>query len=347
MWSYGNRADGRGGRRPVDLLHSGCGFFGRDPIDTGCIIVVAASSALGAARLAQRYTQREVGRILGLEPSRLRYWTRLQLVRPHSRWGERFYSFGDLVALRTIQRVTGNRVPARRLRRTLDLIERQFGKSSLPLQELRLVEQGRNVVVVPPGANSPFDPVTQQWVFLFDSTSEQKLRPMSPQSAEELFETAIDCEARPELLPQAIETYRRVIQLSPNWIEAHINMGVALYQLGRVDEAQSAFRAAVQLDPMNGISRYNLGCVLEERGQIDEAIEHLQRAASMMPGHPDVHFNLALAYDKRGERRMAREQWMLYLRYAPNGPWAEQARARLRQHNHRRANAPIPFPKKA
>ncbi|HUJ30865.1 MAG TPA: tetratricopeptide repeat protein [Candidatus Acidoferrum sp.] len=329
-------------------MHSVLWNSGEDTIDTGCIIIGVESSTLGAAGLAQqRYTQREVRRILGLEASRLRYWTRLQLVRPRSRWGERFYSFGDLVALRTIQRLTKNRVPAKRVQRAVSLIERQFGQVSLPLQELRLVEQGRHVVVVPPGASSPFDPLTQQWVFLFDGTQEQKLRPMSAQSAEELFQSAIDCESQTESLPQAIETYRRVIELSPNWVEAHINMGVALYQLGRIEEAQSAFRLAVQIDPMNSISRYNLGCVLEERGELDEAIEHLQRAARMMPAHPDVHFNLALAYDKRGERRLAREQWMLYLRYAPNGPWADQARARLRQYGRRRGNAPIPFPRKA
>lgn len=171
---------------------------------------------------------------------------------------------------------------------------------------------------------------------------------MSARTAEELFEIAIDCESRSETLAEAVENYQRVIELAPEWVEAHINLGVALYQMGRTREAQDAFRAAVDLDPMNGISRYNLGCVLEEQGEIDEAINHLRSAARMMPAHADVHFNLALAYDKRGERRLAFEQWTLYLRYAPNGPWAEQARARLRQVTGRRKmSAPIPFPRKA
>ena len=126
--------------------------------------------------------------------------------------------------------------------------------------------------------------------------------------------------ARPSRLPQAIENYERVLELAPDWIDAHINRGVALYQMGRIDDAKAAFLAAVQLDPLNGISRYNLGCVLEEQGEIDDAIRHLRRAAKAMPGHADVHFNLALAYEKKNERRLAREEWVLYLRYAPNGP---------------------------
>jgi tetratricopeptide (TPR) repeat protein len=171
---------------------------------------------------------------------------------------------------------------------------------------------------------------------------------MMGKKPEELFETALNYEAFAELLPQAVETYRRVLELAPDWVEAHINLGVALYQMGRADEARAAFRSAVQLDPANGISLYNLGCVLEEQGEIEEAISHLRRAARLMPGHADVHFNLALAYEKRGTRKLAREQWILYLRHAPSGQWADEARAHLKQYSARRKRCePIPFRRKA
>jgi len=270
-------------------------------------------------------------------------------VRPLARWGERFYSFGDLVALRTLQRLTDHRIPARRVRRAVNLIAQQFGASDLPLQEWRFVEQGRDLLVIPPGASRPFSPLKQQWAFPFEPASRpRKLYAIPGPSAEELFQSALDCESNPELLPQAIERYRQVIDLTPGWVDAHINLGVALYQMGRPDEARAEFLSAVELDPLNGISRYNLGCVLEEQGEIDQAIEHLRRAVRALPAHPDVHFNLALAYEKRGERRLAREQWLLYLRHAPNGPWAEQARVHLRQCSEpRKPVAPIPFPRKA
>ncbi|MGA8223604.1 MAG: tetratricopeptide repeat protein [Candidatus Acidiferrales bacterium] len=301
--------------------------------------------------MAQRYTRREVGRILGLDAGRLRYWERLRLVRPKARWGERFYNFGDLVALRTIKRLTDNRIPARRVRHTVTLLEQQFGEPARPLQELRLLEQGRELLVIPPGDSRPFNPLRQQWVFPFGAPSQRaKLHSMTGRTPEELFEAALECETRQEMLPEAIQTYLRVVELAPDWIEAHINLGVAYYQMGQLSDARAAFFNAVQLDPMNGISRYNLGCTLEELGELDEAVEHLERAARAMPAHADVHFNLALAYEKRGERRRAREHWVFYLRYAPNGPWAQQARARLKQYSSgraRRRSAPIPFPRKA
>jgi tetratricopeptide (TPR) repeat protein len=298
--------------------------------------------------LVQRYTRKEVGRILGVEPSRLRYWERLRLVRPRARWGERFYSFGDLAASRTLQRLTKLKVPALRVRRAVTLMEQQFGESPLQLQELRFVEQGRDLLVISPGGNRPFNPIKQQWAFPFEAATPAKLHAMTGPTPEELFQTALDCETRPELLPQAIENYRQVLDRAPEWVDAHINLGVALYQMGHAAEACAEFFAAVQLDPLNGISRYNLGCVLEEQGEIDQAIDHLQRAARAMPAHADVHFNLALAYEKRGEIRMAREQWALYLRNAPNGAWVEEARAHLKQCSaQRKLSPPIPFPRKA
>jgi tetratricopeptide (TPR) repeat protein len=301
----------------------------------------------GFGSLTQRYTRREVGRILGLDARHLRYWERLQLVRPHARWGERFYTFGDLVALRNIQRLTQNKISARRVRRVVRLLEQEHGGGPLALQEWRFLEQGRDVLVISPSDTRPFNPIRRQWAFSFDQDAKPlKLRSMVGPTPEELFQSAMNSEGTVDSLPQAVQNYERVLALVPDWIDAHINRGVALYQMGKIDDAKAAFQAAVHLDPLNGISRYNLGCVLEEQGEIEDAIRHLRRAAKAMPAHADVHFNLALAYEKKKEWRLAREHWTLYLRYAPHGPWAEQARARLKAAGSKRrssSSAPIPF----
>lgn len=317
--------------------------------DIGCIILVRHSSLWGRKGLNQRYTQREVGRILGVREGRLLYWERLRLVRPRARWGRRFYSFSDLVALRSLKQVTESRVPARRVKQAVSLIESQFGEAPLPLHQLRLVQLGGEIAIVPPGSAQPFDPFRRQWLLPFEPLpAGVKLHPMSTQSPGDLFEAALRCEESADLLPNAVACYRRVIDLAPHWIEAHINLGVAYYQLGQIDNAMDAFLSAVKIDPGSGISRYNLGCVLEEKGDIDQAIDHLRRAASIMPAHADVHFNLALALEKKNERRQALEEWQMYLRYAPNGPWAEQARARVRTYMApHRPPAPIPFPRRS
>lgn len=301
--------------------------------------------------MTQRYTQREVSRMLGVDKRQLRYWERLDLVHPQARWGERFYSFGDLVALRNIKSVTDRKIPARRLHRAVTMIGRQFGElfGSKPpaIQELRLFDHGSEILVIPPGYARPFNPFKKQWAFAFPPETEvPKLHTMAGRTPDQLFEMALAFETQEETLAQAAAAYRRVLELAPDWIDARINLGVALYQMEQIGEARAEFRAAVQLDPENGIARYNLGCVLEEQGDVEEAIAHLGAAERVMPTHADVHFNLALAYDKTGEKELARQQWVLYLKYAPNGAWAEQARERLRQYStHRKQSPPIPFRK--
>jgi tetratricopeptide (TPR) repeat protein len=299
--------------------------------------------------LLESYTRKEVGRILGVEENRLRYWERLRLIRPQARWGERFYSFGDLVSLQTLQRLAQKKIPASRVQRAISLIEEQFEAPPLRLHELRTIEYGGEILIVPPGDSRPFDPIRRQWAFPFEAPSNSSnVRSMTVRTPEELFDAALRLESCPESLPDAAEGYRRVLDAAPDWIEAHINLGVALYQMGMTEEARAAFLSAVKLDPNNAISRYNLGCVLEEQGKLTEAIEHLSAAARAMPTHADVHFNLALAYEKTGDREMARAQWLLYLRHAPNGPWAHQARAHLKLCSTRRKPAePIPFPTKS
>jgi len=299
--------------------------------------------------LSDRYTRNEARRIVGLEERQLRYWERLRLVRPRIRWGEHFFNFGDLVALRTIKRLTDSRVPARRVRRAVTAIERQAGQPRLRLENLRLVECGHSVAIIPPGADAfPFDPLRNQWVLpLAQSAASGKVHQLESRSAEEWFELALAAEGAPEKLPEAVEAYQRVLDVAPDWVEAHINLGVALYHLRRLDEARRAFRGALARDPTNAICRYNLGCVLEETGDVDEAIDNLRCAVRAMPAHADAHFNLALAYEKKGERSRAREHWGLYLKFDPHGPWAEKARTRLEQlRPGRKLSPPIPFPGK-
>jgi tetratricopeptide (TPR) repeat protein len=286
---------------------------------------------------------------VGVDDRRLRYWERLRLVRPRIRWGERFYDFGDLVALRTIKRLTDSQVPARRLRRAVSAMERQLGGRPLRMEHLRMMECRRSVAFVLPGTFAPpFDPLERQWVLpLQTPPPTSNLHQLESRSSEEWFEIALAAEGNPETVGDAVEAYQRVIEISPDWVEAHINLGVALYHQRRLEDAQRSFLAAIALDPANAICRYNLGCVYEEAGKIDEAIENLRCAIRAMPNHADAHFNLALAYEKKGDPARAREHWSQYLKHDPHGTWAERAKTRIEQLRPGRIlPPPIPFPVK-
>ena len=195
----------------------------------------------------QRYTRREVGRILGVEPSRLRYWERLRLVRPRARWGERFYSFGDLVASRTLQRLTDNHIPARRVRRAVRLIEQQFGEPDVRCRNCASSSRAAMCWSFRPAPRALSARSSNSGSFSFEASARpSKLHAMAGPTPEELFQSALDCESNPDMLPQAVERYRQVLDLTPGWVDAHINLGVALYQLGRAEEARAEFLSAVR-----------------------------------------------------------------------------------------------------
>ena len=281
----------------------------------------------------QRYTQSEVARMLGVTPRQLDYWARLRLVQPQARWGERFYSFADLVALETVKRLTSRRVPARRLRRAIVALETQLGEARAPLSELRIATNGREVVVTAPDLSSrAIEPLTGQFVLQFETeTLAAKVRTLSSRTAEEWFEIGLGCDSTPETLERAAEAYQHALESAPHWVEASINLSATLYQLQRMEEAKAVLAKAAALAPGNPLVHYNLGCVLDQLGESDAAIEHLRRAVELEPHLADAHLNLALAYDQRGQKEQARKHLSVYLQHEPRGAWAEFARSQIRQ----------------
>ena len=281
--------------------------------------------------MEHRYTRNEVERMMGVTRRELDYWTRLRLVLPRARWGERFFNFSDLVALETIKRLAARKVPARRIRRAVNILQSELGSVQTPLSMLRISTNGKQVVVYPPvAAARPFEPLTGQFVLNFE-TSElaKKIHAMASRSAEEWFEFGMMCDSNTESLEQAAQAYRRAVEAAPDWVEARINLGTTMYQMGRMDEAREHFSAAVEFEPENALAEFNLGCVLEQLGKTEEAILHLARSIELVPSLGDAHLNLALAYEKGGQVQAALRHLSLYVRYEPNGPWADFARARI------------------
>lgn len=280
--------------------------------------------------MEHRYTRAEVQRMLGVSRRELNYWTRLRLVAPRSRWGERFFNFSDLVALETIKRLAARKVPAGRIRRAVNILQSELGSEGTPLSKLRISANGKQVVVYPPATARPFEPLTGQFVLNFETPeAAQKIHAMASRSAEEWFEFGMLCDTKSESIEQAAQAYRKAVEAAPEWVEARINLGTAMYQLGRMEEARDQFLAAVKYEPQNSLAEFNLGCVLEQLGNTGEAIEHLLQAVELAPSLADAHLNLALAYEKTGQVPQALRHLSLYVRYEPNGPWAEFARERI------------------
>ena len=100
---------------------------------------------------------------------------------------------------------------------------------------------------------------------------------------------------------EAIENFRQAIQIKPNDCGALVSLGIALANRGQFDEAIANFRQAIQIDPNNCEALNNLGIALATRGQFDEAIGNFRKAIQIKPNDCDALDNLGTALATRGQ----------------------------------------------
>ena len=77
--------------------------------------------------------------------------------------------------------------------------------------------------------------------------------------------------------------------------QARINLGAALDQVGRTDEAISEYLAVLRLQPDNIKIHNNLGIALARKGQWDAAISQFQTVLRLAPDNASAQGNLARA----------------------------------------------------
>jgi tetratricopeptide (TPR) repeat protein len=278
-----------------------------------------------------RFTRREFQRLLDVTDKQLNYWERLQLVSPRKGGAEKFYDFRDLITLRTAKQLIEKGVSANRLRRSLVALNQKLSQVQAPLTELRILANGRDVIVEHDGAR--LEPISGQFVLNFDTRElRDKVRVMPERSAQDWFALALQYEADPNSRTEAVDAYERVLASNPNHVDALINLGMLSYDGGDLEKAVACFRRAVGLEDDNAVARFNLGSVLEEMGELEEARQHLRLAVRLDVKYADAHYNLAFVCEKLGAPAEAREHWQRYVELDPGSPWCDYARNRLAAH---------------
>lgn len=79
---------------------------------------------------------------------------------------------------------------------------------------------------------------------------------------------------------------------NPVYAEAHHNLGVALKEQGKLEEAAGAYRKAIAAMPDLAEAHYNLGVVLMDEGKLDEAVASYRKAITLKPDYAKAHSNL-------------------------------------------------------
>jgi len=68
-----------------------------------------------------------------------------------------------------------------------------------------------------------------------------------------------------------VASYRRALEIKPEYAEAHCNLGVALQDLWQFEGALASYRRALEIKPDLAEAHSNLGVTLKEQGRLAEA----------------------------------------------------------------------------
>lgn len=121
---------------------------------------------------------------------------------------------------------------------------------------------------------------------------------------------------------EAIDHFRKALELKPGYQFANYNLAVALAQKSDFVEAIPRLRAVLQRDPNHAKAYYTLANALAKVGQPDEAIVFYARALKLTPDFPDAYCNLANVLLEKGDIENALFHYREALRLQPNNPGA-------------------------
>ena len=101
-------------------------------------------------------------------------------------------------------------------------------------------------------------------------------------------------------LDEAVAHYRKALLIKPDHSNAHLNLGTALHEQGKPDQALQHYEQALQMSPNCSMAYNNSGVVLAEKGQHDLAITYYRKALELDPENARAHSNLGFALMGRG-----------------------------------------------
>jgi len=140
--------------------------------------------------------------------------------------------------------------------------------------------------------------------------------------------------------PEAVGFLRRTVATRRYYTDAHLNLAIALAQMGDISEAESEFQLALKLSPLSADAHNHYAVFLAELGRTDEAqAQYLQSVAALpttdaldrlgdlaiensRPGAAELYFQQAASLDRFDSHAHLK----LVCLYAASGKATEAAR---------------------
>jgi tetratricopeptide (TPR) repeat protein len=144
------------------------------------------------------------------------------------------------------------------------------------------------------------------------------------QTAEEWFWKGIEVFHNADY-KNAIEYFKKAIELKPDYADAYFNMGVAYYDWdGQYEKSIECYKKAVVLNHNYADAYCNMGIAYTDwKGQYEKAIECYQKAIVLNPNYADAYCNMGIVYaDWKREYEKAIECYKKAIELKPDLPVA-------------------------
>jgi Flp pilus assembly protein TadD len=101
-------------------------------------------------------------------------------------------------------------------------------------------------------------------------------------------------------IDEAINRFSEAVSVEPGYSPAWNNLGFAFYRGGDLQKALQSLNRALSLNPRFAKAHNNRGLVALKQGNTEDAIRHFHRAVEIAPGYADAYINRGFAEYSRG-----------------------------------------------
>ncbi|GLH73158.1 acetylglucosamine transferase [Geothrix limicola] len=163
-----------------------------------------------------------------------------------------------------------------------------------------------------------------------------------PQETLTLLERAMAAHERGDM-PEAEGLYLRILEQEPNHFSATHLLGVLRNQCGDHQAAADVLSRALRLSPRSAVVHLNLGIALWHLGRQHEAITHYRYALVLERDHPETLLRLAFSLQVMMQTEEALALWDRYLALVPGDALAHLNHGIVLQELHREDEARTDF----
>jgi tetratricopeptide (TPR) repeat protein len=122
--------------------------------------------------------------------------------------------------------------------------------------------------------------------------------------------------------PKAAEHLAKAWELDKNTEQFGMEYGVALREIGKLDEAAAVLEEVAEINPKLKYVYRELGKVQHAKKELDKALRTFMKAQTQWAGDQDSYAGAAMVYEEQGQIGKAIDQWSAYIQQDANSVYS-------------------------